>query len=63
MQLLVFTVTAFLVFMLAIGLDLGGTMGAMLFLLIVLIGGTLRAWDPLVRWVRGPAAGPPPEQG
>lgn len=56
MQLLVFTVLALVVFLVAIGLDLGGTVGAMLFLLVVLIGATLRAWQPLVEWVRGPAA-------
>lgn len=62
MQLLVFTVIGFVVFLLAIGMDLGGTIGFMLFLLILLIGGTLRAWDPLVAWVRGPAAGSTPSE-
>jgi len=62
-QLLVFTVIGFIVFLLAIGLDLGGTIGFLLFLTILLVGGTLRAWEPLVAWLRGPAAGStPPEQ-
>lgn len=56
MQLLVFTVIGLVVFLLAIGFELGGAIGALLFLLIVLIGGTLRAWAPLIEWARGPAS-------
>ena len=56
MQLLVFTVVGLVLFMVMIALDIGGTLGAMLFLLIMLIGGTLRAWAPLVEWARGPSA-------
>lgn len=56
MQLLVFTAVALVVFVVLIGIDIGGTLGIMAFLLIMLIGGLLRAWEPLVEWVRGPAA-------
>lgn len=56
MQLLVLTAVGLMVFLLAIGLDVGGSIGAMLFLLILLVGGTLRAWAPLVDWIRGPAS-------
>lgn len=56
MALLVSTAIGLVVLILAVGLDLGGAIGAMLFLLIVLIGGVLRAWAPLIEWVRGPAA-------
>jgi hypothetical protein len=43
MQLLVFTVIALVCFLLAIGFDLGGTLGALIFLFILLIGVALRA--------------------
>ena len=56
MQLLVITAVALVAFLVFIALDLGGTVGALLFLLILLIGGILRAWAPLVDWIRGPAA-------
>ena len=56
MSLLVSTAIGLIVFVLAIGFDLGGSIGAMLFLLILLVGGVFRAWAPLVEWVRGPAA-------
>lgn len=56
MQLLAFTAVGLVIFLLAIGFDLGGTIGALLFLTVLLIGATLRAWGPLVEWVRGPAA-------
>ena len=56
MSLLVFTAIGLIVFVLAIGFDLGGSIGAMLFLLILLTGGILRAWAPLVDWIRGPAS-------
>jgi hypothetical protein len=56
MQLLVFTVVGFVLFLIAIGLDLGGTVAALIFLTVLLVGATLRAWAPLVDWLRGPAA-------
>ena len=56
MQLLVFTVIALVLFLVAIGLDLGGAIAAMILLLMVLVGGILRAWAPLVEWARGPAS-------
>ena len=56
MALLVSTAIGLIVFVLAIGFDLGGSIGAMLFLLILLVGGVLRAWAPLIEWVRGPSA-------
>ena len=56
MQLLVFTVIGLVLFLLAIALDLGGSIGAMLFLIVLLVGGTLRAWAPLVEWARGPSS-------
>jgi hypothetical protein len=56
MQLLVILAVALVAFIVMIGIDLGGTLGIMLFLLILLIGGILRAWAPLVEWARGPAA-------
>lgn len=56
MQLLVFTVVGLCLFLLSIGFDLGGAIGAMIFLVVMLIGGTLRAWGPLVDWIRGPAS-------
>jgi hypothetical protein len=56
MQLLVILAVALVAFIVMIGIDIGGTLGAMLFLLIILIGGILRAWAPLVEWARGPAA-------
>lgn len=56
MQLLVFTVVALVLFLLAIGFDLGGSIGAMIFLTVLLVGATLRAWAPLVEWARGPSS-------
>jgi hypothetical protein len=56
MQLLVFTVIALVALIVAVGIDLGGTLGVMLFLTILLIGGIVRAWQPLIEWLRGPAA-------
>jgi hypothetical protein len=56
MQLLVFTVIGLVLFLLAIGFDLGGTVGALIFLTVLLVGATLRAWAPLLEWLRGPAA-------
>lgn len=43
-------------FMVGIALDLGGAVSVLIFLAIVFVGGTLRAWAPLVEWIRGPAA-------
>jgi len=56
MQLLVFTAVGLVVFLLAISFDLGGAIGALLFLLILLVGAALRAWAPLVERIRGPAS-------
>jgi hypothetical protein len=56
MQLLVFTVIALVALIVAVALDLGGTLGALLFLTILLVGAILRAWASLVDWIRGPAA-------
>jgi hypothetical protein len=42
--------------MIAFALDLGGAVAAMIFLLILFIGALLRAWHPLIEWMRGPAA-------
>lgn len=56
MQLLGFTTAAMMVFMVAFALDLGGAVSVLLFLLILFIGATLRAWQPLVEWIRGPAS-------
>ncbi|HKJ35771.1 MAG TPA: hypothetical protein VKA36_04320 [Solirubrobacterales bacterium] len=56
MQLLVFTAVGLVLFLLAVGFDLGGTIGIMIFLTVLLIGAVLRAWAPLIEWARGPAA-------
>lgn len=56
MMLLVFATVAMMLFMVTIALDLGGTIAALVFLLVLFIGATLRAWAPLVEWVRGPSA-------
>lgn len=56
MMLLVFATVAMMLFMVTIALDLGGTIAALVFLLVLFIGATLRAWAPLVEWVRGPAS-------
>lgn len=56
MMLLVFATVAMMLFMVTIALDLGGTIAALVFLLVIFIGATLRAWAPLVEWVRGPSA-------
>jgi len=42
--------------MIGFALDLGGAVCAMIFLLILFIGALLRAWQPLIEWMRGPAA-------
>ncbi|MGI8728358.1 MAG: hypothetical protein ACR2K6_11875 [Solirubrobacterales bacterium] len=56
MQLLVTTTIGLILFVLCIGLDIGGTTGALLLLTVLLIGGTIRAYAPLIEWLRGPAA-------
>ena len=56
MLLLVFTTVAMMLFMVTIALDLGGSIAALAFLLVLFIGATLRAWAPLIEWVRGPSA-------
>lgn len=56
MQLLVFTTIAMVMFMVGFALDLGGTVSVIIFLFILFIGATLRAWQPLIEWVRGPSA-------
>jgi NADH:ubiquinone oxidoreductase subunit 3 (subunit A) len=56
MQLLVFTVIGLVLFLLAIGFDLGGTIGVMIFLLVLLIGVALRASSSIIDWARGPAS-------
>lgn len=56
MQLLVFTTLAMVAFLVGFAFDLGGTVSVLIFLLVLFIGATLRAWKPLVEWARGPAA-------
>ena len=56
MMLLVFTTVAMMLFMLFIALDLGGSLAFLMFLLVLFIGATLRAWAPLIEWVRGPSS-------
>ena len=56
MMLLVFATVAMMLFMVTIALDLGGSIAALVFLLVLFIGATLRAWAPLVEWLRGPSA-------
>ena len=56
MQLLGFTTAAMMLFIVGFALDLGGTVCALILLLVLLIGGTLRAWQALVAWARGPSA-------
>jgi hypothetical protein len=56
MPLLVFATLAMVMFMVGFALDLGGAVSVLIFLLILFIGATLRAWHPLVEWIRGPSA-------
>ena len=56
MQLLGFLAAALFAFMIGFALDLGGAVCALIFLLILFIGALLRAWQPLIEWMRGPAA-------
>ncbi len=48
MQLLGFTTVGMMLFMVAFALDLGGTVAALIFLLVLFIGAMLRAWAPLI---------------
>lgn len=56
MQLLAFATAGMMLFIVAIALDSGGTLAAMVFLLVLFIGALLRAWAPLIEWARGPSA-------
>jgi hypothetical protein len=56
MQLLGFATAAMVMFIVGFALDLGGAVSVLIFLLILFIGATLRAWQPLVEWIRGPSA-------
>lgn len=57
MKLLVFTVAAMVAFMVAFGgFDLGGTVSALVFLLVLFIGALIWAWQPLIDWMRGPSS-------
>lgn len=56
MMLLGFTTAAMMLFMVAFALDLGGAVSVLVFLLVVFIGATLRAWAPVIEWARGPSA-------
>ena len=56
MQLLGFTTAAMMLFMVGFAFDLGGAVSILIFLLVLFIGATLRAWAPLIEWIRGPAA-------
>ena len=56
MQLLGFATVGMMLFIVAFALDLGGTIAALIFLLVIFIGATLRAWQPLIEWARGPSA-------
>jgi len=56
MLLLGFLAAAMFAFMVGFALDLGGTVCAMIFLLIVFTGALLTSWRPLIEWIRGPAA-------
>ncbi len=57
MKLFVFTVVGMVIFMIGFGaFDLGGTLSFLLFLLVLLIGATVRAWQGLIDWARGPSS-------
>lgn len=56
MMLLGFTTAAMMLFMIVFALDLGGAVAVLVFLLVVFIGATVRAFAPLIEWVRGPSA-------
>ena len=56
MQLFGFLVFAMIAFMVGFAFDLGGTVSFLIFLLIALVGATVRVFTPLIEWARGPAA-------
>lgn len=56
MLLLVFAALGMVMFMVGFALDLGGTVSVIIFLFVLFIGATLRAWQPLVEWARGPSS-------
>jgi len=57
MQLFGFTVAAMVCFMIGFGaFDLGGTVSFLIFLLVLFIGATIRVFQPMIDWVRGPSA-------
>jgi hypothetical protein len=56
MMLLGFTTAAMMLFMVAFAFDLGGAVSVLLFLLVLFVGALLRAWAPLIDWIRGPSA-------
>jgi len=56
MQLLGFATVAMMLFVIGFALDLGGAVSVLLFLLVLFVGATLRAWQPLIEWIRGPSA-------
>lgn len=56
MQLLVFTTIAMMAYIAGIAIDLGGAVSSMIFLLILFIGATMRAYRPFIEWLRGPSA-------
>jgi hypothetical protein len=56
MQLFGFLVAAMVAFMVAFAFDFGGTVSFLIFLLIVLIGATVRVFQPIIAWARGPAS-------
>lgn len=57
MQLFGFTVAGMVMFMIAFGaFDLGGTVSFLVFLLVLLIGATVRVFQPLIDWARGPSS-------
>ena len=52
MQLLVFTVIGLCAWVIAYSLGLGGTVGSLIFLVILLTGVFLRVSEPLMRMLR-----------
>jgi len=57
MQLLGYTTVAMVMFIVGFALDLGGSVSVLIFLTIVFVGATVRAFQPLIEWIRGPSAG------
>lgn len=56
MQLLGFTTAGMILFLVAFALDLGGAVSVLILLTVLFIGALLRAWAPLIQWIRGPAS-------